>query len=232
MPPYPTPQPQHEEERLTALTYLPETLRCLWENLPHLLAGSLFFSMACAPTFVLTVLGLPWLALLAAAGVAAPAYTGLLAFLGDLASDRPPRTLLTGYRLHWLDSLRLAALGSAPLGLALATLPPLPPNLLSPLALFWVALLLLCCLVATVIFLYAFPLRALYPTRLGLLLQNSFLLAARYLTHTLGLLALAVLMGFAVVYASLGLLLILPAMLALFAVTNCLLVVRTELRHV
>lgn len=187
--------------------------------------------MACAPAFVLAVLGLPWLALLAAAGVTAPAYTGLLSFLGDLASGRPPRTLLTGYRLHWLDSLRLAALGSAPLALTLAALPPSPPNLLSPLALFWVALLLLCCLVATVVFLYAFPLRALYPIRLGAILQNSFLLAARYLTHTLGLLALAVLMGFAVVYASLGLLLLLPTCLALFAATNCLLVVRTELRH-
>lgn len=227
----PTPQPHNEAEQLTALTYLPETLRCLWENLPHLLVGSLFFSMACAPAFVLAVLGLPWLALLAAAGVTAPAYTGLLSFLGDLASGRPPRTLLTGYRLHWLDSLRLAALGSAPLALTLAALPPSPPNLLSPLALFWVALLLLCCLVATVVFLYAFPLRALYPIRLGAILQNSFLLAARYLTHTLGLLALAVLMGFAVVYASLGLLLLLPTCLALFAATNCLLVVRTELRH-
>ena len=127
----PTPQPHNEVEQLTALTYLPETLRCLWENLPHLLVGSLFFSMACAPAFVLAVLGLPWLALLAAAGVTAPAYTGLLSFLGDLASGRPPRTLLTGYRLHWLDSLRLAALGSAPLALTLAALPPSPPHLLS-----------------------------------------------------------------------------------------------------
>ena len=51
---------------LNAHTYLPQTFACLWENLPQLLLGAIFLSLAGAPSFVCAVLGLPWLALVIA----------------------------------------------------------------------------------------------------------------------------------------------------------------------
>jgi hypothetical protein len=202
----------------------------LWENLPQVLLGAIFFSATSAPSFVLFVLGLPWLALLSGIGLVSPAWVGLLAHQGLLARGHTSSAylLLLGFRHRWLDSLRLGAVGAFPLSAALWF--ALSPNDdLTPLASgFWVLLILLGCLILVVVTIYALPLLALFDASVTNALQNSVILSARYVVNTLGLAALAVLLAFGVVYLSLGLLLILPACFALFVVNNCFLVVHSE----
>lgn len=221
---------EHEEEdELNSRTYLPLTAMQLWENLPQILLGAIFFSAASAPSFVLFVLGLPWLALLCYIGLVAPAWVGLLAYEGALARGYPGSTglLFFGFRHRWLDSLRLGAVGAFPLSATLWF--ALSPNDgLTPLASgSWVLLILLGCLILMIVTIYALPLLALFDASVMNALQNSVILSARYVVNTLGLAALAVLLAFGVIYG-LGLLLILPACFALFVVNNCLLVVQTE----
>lgn len=225
-----TPEEQVRWAELNSRTYLPLTAVQLWENLPRVLLGATFFSIASAPGFVLFVLGLPWLALLCCVGLVTPAWVGLLAYEGWLARGYPGSTglLLFGFRHRWLDSLRLGAIGAFPLSATLWF--ALSPNDgLTPLASgAWVLLILLGCLILMSVTIYALPLLALFDAPVTNALQNSVILSARYVVNTLGLAALAVLLAFCVSYVSLGLLLILPACFALFVVNNCLLVAHSE----
>ncbi|HHY55505.1 MAG TPA: hypothetical protein GYA08_08710 [Chloroflexi bacterium] len=218
------------QTELNSRTYLPMTAMQLWENLPQILLGAFFFSVASAPSFVLFVLGLPWLALLCGIGLVSPAWVGLLAYEGVLARGYTGSAslLLFGFRHRWLDSLRLGAVGAFPLATALWF--ALSPNDdLTPLASsVWVLLILLACLILVIVTIYALPLLALFDAPVTNALQNSVILSARYVVNTLGLAALAVLLAFGVIYLSLGLLLILPACFALFVVNNCFLVVHAE----
>lgn len=202
----------------------------LWENLPQVLLGAAFFSVASAPSFILFVLGLPWLALLSSIGLVSPAWVGMLAHQGHLARDHTSSAylLLFGFRHRWLDSLRLGAVGAFPLAATL-WFALSPNNDLTQLASgFWALLILLGCLILIVVTIYALPLLALFDASVPNALQNSAILSARYVVNTLGLAAMAVLLAFGVIYLSLGLLLILPACFALFVVNNCFLVVQSE----
>ena len=73
---------------VTAQTYLAQTVICLWENLPQVLLGAIFLSLAGTPFFVLAVLGLPWLALVVALPSVMPAWTALLWLEAELAQGR------------------------------------------------------------------------------------------------------------------------------------------------
>lgn len=215
---------------LDTWTYFPATAICLWENLPQVLLGALFFSLACTPSFILIVLGMPWLALCAGLALAAPAWASLLQYEGFFAQGRvrSARLLLTGFRRFWSDSIRLAAIGSALFAVALWLLSA--DNAGGGAVALYIrgALIVLGFLVLVIVVLYAFPLLSLYEASLYSALHNSVLLSARFIANTLGLVAMAVLLGFAVVYVSFALLLILPAIFGLFVVNNCFLVVTSE----
>ncbi|MFN3983580.1 MAG: hypothetical protein ACK4SA_24685 [Caldilinea sp.] len=222
---------EHEgEDELNSRTYLPLTAMQLWENLPQVLLGAIFFSAASTPSFVLFVLGLPWLALLCGIGLISPAWVGLLAYEGSLARGHTGNAvlLLFGFRHRWLDSLRLGAVGAFPLATALWFALSSNDDLTPLATVFWASLVLLGCLILMIVTFYALPLLALFDTSVTNALQNSVILSARYVVNTLGLTALAVLLAFGVINLSLGLLLILPACFALFVVNNCLLVVHAE----
>lgn len=215
---------------LDVWSYFPATIACLWENLPQVLIGALFFSIACTPAFVLFVLGMPWLALLAGLGMAAPAWASLLQYEGFLAQGRVRSIsiLVTGFRRLWMDSVRLAAIGIALLAVALWLLPADGAAVPSLPLYIGGGLIVLGAMVLVIVALYAIPLLALYEVSLHSALRNSMLLSALFIANTLGLAAMAVLMGFAAVYISFALLLILPAVLGLFVVNNCFMVVASE----
>ncbi|MCB0020940.1 MAG: hypothetical protein KDE09_24260 [Anaerolineales bacterium] len=213
--------------KLTALSYLPLTAICLWENLPQVLIGAFFFSLACTPSFVLLVLGFPWLALLAGIGLAAPAWASLLHYEGFLAQGRvrSANILFSHFRLAWPDSVRLSAIAVAILAPVFWLL-AMDGSAAEPLHfLLWVPLIVSGLLILATIVLYAFPICAVFDTPLQVALRSGVILSARNISNTLGLVAMAILATLAVYYISLGLLFFLPAVFGLFVVNNCLLVV-------
>jgi uncharacterized membrane protein YesL len=76
---------------------------------------------------------------------------------------------------------------------------------------------------------YAYPLLVLHDVNLRNGLRNAFILAGRHVSNTLGLLSMAVLLGFATAYISSGLLFFWPAFWGMFVVNNCRMVVAEEL---
>ena len=72
------------------------------------------------------------------------------------------------------------------------------------------------------------PLMVLYEQDLGLALRNSLILSARYITNTIGMVALAVICGLLVGYLNSGLIFVLPALYGMFVVNNCRLVMGLE----
>lgn len=217
---------------LNALTYFPATAVCLWENLPQVLLGAIFFSVACAPCFALFVLGFPWVALLAGLVIAAPAWASLLHYEGYLAQGRVRSitVLLSCFRRFWLDSVRLSAIAVAILAPALWWVAIGGSAMGNAALLPGIAVVILGLLIFATVLLYAFPILVLYDVALTVALRNSVILSARHMANTLGLVALAVLMTFALYYVHTGLLFFLPAVYGLFVVNNCLVIIGTP-RH-
>ena len=221
--------PDADEEPLTLQSYLPATVAATWQNLPQLLVAGMGFSLACAPAFVLAVLALPWLALLAAVLLAMPAWVTLLWFATRQLEGRADgiSTLWPTFRHLWRRGVRLGidGIGLPALAFTVATW------LLAP---FFEAgwpgalLLLPALLVVAIAAIYAAPLLATHGIAVPVAERNGFLLATRYLSHTFGLLAMAVLMALAVLYVSPGFLFVLPTFFAMFVANNCRLALALE----
>ncbi len=216
---------------ITRDTYVYQVVHTLWDNLPQLLRGTLLFNLACLPTLGCWLWGRAGLALLVAVVTIGPAWTALLHY--DLrllqGMQASTRTFLQAFRYYWRRSTLLSLLAMLPwLGLwtvwvTLRTAPAVT-------ALIWLGVganLLALVLIITLL-LYAFPYLAHRDLWLYACLRDALILASRYPTHSLGLLALGILLGFGVAYISLGLLLFIPAVYGLFIAANCLLVLHRE----
>ncbi len=216
-------------QQLTPDTYVKFVLRTLWENLPQVIGGGVLFSLCCVPAFLLFGLGFLAPTILLAVVTIAPAWCALLAFAHHLIEDEQAdfalfrRTLLRQWRGSCLLGMTLAF----PLLITLTTLPLLQVEPVPVIV--WLGLsadLFMLALVTAVLF-YAFPLLLTQPTALPTLLRRSLMLAAVHPFNTVGLLAMGLLFAFLIAYVSLGLLLLLPAIYALFIVANYQLVYRT-----
>ena len=215
---------------LTRATFVVFVCRQLWSELPRVLGNGLLFSLCCAPAFVLFALG--WLVptVLISVITIAPGWAALLAVQRNIVSDGilPAITFGAALRRYGRRSIQLGLLAAFPLLAALATLPALqqPPI---PLVV-WIGLGadLLGMALLSALLLYAFPLLVHFDYGVKASLRDGWLLAARFPTHTLGLLGLGILGAFAVAYLSLGLLFLLPALYGLFVVGNSLLVLQTN----
>lgn len=218
------------EPALDSHTFVLQTLRALWDNLPQLLLGMIWLNLCLAPSFVLAVLGLGGPAAVMGVLLAAPGWVALQHMQGQLVQGKsiPYAVLLTGLRRFWLSSVRLGALALAlPAATFLAALGAnnLPPGLAAPvLAVGAGASLLAACLLV----LYAAPLLVLYEQDMGFALRNSLVLSARHITNTVGMAALAVICGLLVYYLNSGLIFVLPALYGMFVVNNCRLVLSQE----
>lgn len=218
------------DERLTPRSYAGQTLRALWENLHVVLLGGLIFSLLCAPAFVLFVLGWTPVALVVAVLTVAPGWAGLLALAAALLEGQrvAPVKLLQRLRERAIPSIRLGLLTAWPLA-GVYRCGVLLNNPDAP-AMVWIgfALAALAALVLFAFALYAFPLLVLRAAAPYPALRNGAILAARYVNHTMGLVSMAVLGGFAVGVVSQALLFILPAVFSVFIVNNCRLVLGLE----
>lgn len=213
---------------LTPHTYVRQTLRDLWENLPGILLGGLCFSLLGAPTFVLAVLGFFAPALLLGVVLMAPGWVMLLAWEAKLAQGQMTtwRWVAQRFAQVWVRAVRLGLLFTVPM-------------IIMRLTIFWViahdagmlqeislmagaaSIVLVMALLAC----YAFPRLALATGDIDTILAHSLTLVSSNLVATFGLLSLGILMGFGVVYLSPGLLLILPALYGFFIVNHYRLVI-------
>ena len=215
---------------LTRDTFVLYVGRQLWSELPRVLGSSLLFSLCCAPAFVLFALGLLAPTVLVGVVTIAPGWTALLAVQRNIISNGvlPASSFGAAFCYYWRRSTQLGMLAAFPLLAALATLPALQQQPV-PLVV-WIGLgadLLGMALLAALL-LYAFPLLVHFDYGVKASLRDGWLWAARFPTHTLGLLGLGILGAFAVTYLSLGLLFLLPALYGLFVVGNSLLVLQTN----
>jgi hypothetical protein len=211
-----------DDDRITPQSYVVATVTALWDNLPQVVIGGLWFSLWAAPAFVLAVFERWALAALAAILLAAPGWTSLLAWEAALATGRVPAWSLLprAWRGHWAISARLAAVALFPLAVVywwLAQTAAAAPGWVRALqgiawlyAVVWLAAFLL----------YALPAVALYGWDRATALRNGLLLAATFPTHTVGLIALYVLCYLAIVRLNGGLIFFLPAIAGLFVVNH------------
>lgn len=215
-------------------TYLGLTARALWENLPQLLRGALWFNLVSLPAFALFAFG--WLvpALAAAVVIAGPGWSALLAYETRLLQHRlaDGRQFWQSFRRHWTKSCLLGLLPAVPSALLLALLPMLDVQVAVP-AMVWLAVgaNLFALAVAAILVLYAFP--NLVQRELGTVacIRDALILSSRNPANSVGLLAMGVLFGMGIAHVSLGLVLLLPTVYGLFVAGNGLAVVEAEFKR-
>lgn len=212
-------------------TYVYVVAQALRDHLPALLKGALLFNLACLPAFCLQ--GVGWFppALLAALLLAGPAWSALLTYETRLLQGRNPGAtdFWQAFRRSWRPGTQLGLLAVLPLIALRATAPALQAGAPVP-AIVWLGLGadFLGLAVAGVLSIYAFPGLAQRKQSALACLRDALILASRYPTHSLGLLAMGILFGFGIAYLSWGLLLLLPAVFGLFIAANYLLVLDLE----
>ena len=209
-------------------TYVTLIAGKLWDELPRLILGGLFFSIVAIPAFVFFSLGWIFLSIAVSIITLAPAWAALLAYEFPLLDDKVAKAQLfwNGLRRFWWRSVGLGAMAAFPLLSALLKLPLLQQAVI-PTSL-WISFAADCfagSLLAALL-LYAFPLLVRNDLGIRQTVHTAWLLMGRHLFNTLGLLGMGILFAFAIGSISLGLLFLLPAIYGLFVVGNCELVVQ------
>lgn len=209
-------------------TYVTLIAGKLWDELPRLILGGLFFSIVAIPAFVFFSLGWIFLSIAVSIVTLAPAWAALLAYEFPLLDDRVAKAQLfwNGLRRFWWRSMGLGSMAAFPLLSALLKLPLLQQAVI-PTSL-WISFAADCfagSLLAALL-LYAFPLLVRNDLGIRQTVHTAWLLMGRHLFNTLGLLGMGILFAFAIGSISLGLLFLLPAIYGLFVVGNCELVVQ------
>jgi len=212
-------------------TYVRLTVKCLWDNLPLVLLAGGIFSLLCAPTVLLLILGLFAPAIIIGALTIAPAWAALLAQEDEIARGVKTsiHTMLAALPRLWVRSAGLGFLLWLQVVIALLTLATLSRPEVPLIVWLGLAADLLGLLLLVVLYLYAFPLLVQHEVGVWTAVSNAFVLASRHLNNTFGLLAMGVLFALAILYLSSGLLLFLPAIWGMFIVNNCRLVVDEEM---
>lgn len=209
-------------------TYVTLIAGKLWDELPRLILGGLFFSIVAIPAFVFFSLGWIFLSIAVSIVTLAPAWAALLAYEFPLLDDKVAKAQLfwNGLRRFWWRSVGLGAMATFPLLSALLKLPLLQQAVI-PTSL-WISFAADCFAggLLAALLLYAFPLLVRNDLGIRQTVHTAWLLMGRHLFNTLGLLGMGILFAFAIGSISLGLLFLLPAIYGLFVVGNCELVVQ------
>lgn len=209
-------------------TYVTLIAGKLWDELPRLILGGLFFSIVAIPAFVFFSLGWIFLSIAVSIVTLAPAWSALLAYEFPLLDDKVAKAQLfwNGLRRFWWRSVGLGAMAAFPLLSALLKLPLLQQAVI-PTSL-WISFAADCFAggLLAALLLYAFPLLVRNDLGIRQTVHTAWLLMGRHLFNTLGLLGMGILFAFAIGSISLGLLFLLPAIYGLFVVGNCELVVQ------
>jgi len=220
-----------QSTHLSRETFVVYTATHVWENLPSVLLAGIVFSLFCAPTAVLCLLGLFVPALIVGVCSIGPAWAALLA--REAVLTRGTRTsigvMFVALRHYWMRGLKLGALVAFPVLAGLLTLPSLGLPEVRPVV--WVGLgadAIGFLLGIIILSMYAFPLLVLCDVSARTALRNAIVLSARHVGDTLGLAGMGALIVLATMYLSSGLTLILPAIWGVFAVNHCRVVLQED----
>lgn len=213
-------------------TYVKESALALWEHMPKVLLYGFLFSLCCLPSLALGLafdLVLP--GILLGALTIGPAWAALNeAIARTITRDPyPVWRFFTAIGRYYLTGAALAALLAMPVISLARDLPLLAEPAVDTFT--WARL---GTAVAGGVFLlglyvYAFPIVALYGVGARLAMKNGFVLAVKYASNTLGLLAMAMLLGWLAFQVSGFLFVVLPAAWLVFAVNNCRMALGFEL---
>lgn len=213
-------------------TYVKETAIGLWESLPWVILAGVLLSLVSLPAALLVVFGflVPGIGL--GALTTGPGWAAMTALLARVLLREPGASPLDFFRAFGRFYTRGAVLGAfmaIPLAAAAITLPLLQETPVPTVVWIGLGADLAGLVFLSALYLYAYPQMVLYNSGLKLVLRNSFVLAARYLVNTLGLIGLAVLLVLLAARVNWLLLVILPAAWSVFAINNCRMVLRREL---
>jgi uncharacterized membrane protein YesL len=203
--------------------------------MPRVLWAGFLFTLVCLPALFVTLeMGLIIPGILLGAITLGPGWLAMCTVIAKnlLREPDPPLfDFFSAFGHFFSRGAMLGGLVAIPLFAASVTVPLLAQNQI-PTNIGWVGLGAdmagLFFLVA--LYLYVSPQIVLYDLGMKLALRNGLVLSTRHLANTLGLLAMAGLLGFLAYKVSLFLLVILPAFWLVFVINNCRLVLRLELR--
>jgi hypothetical protein len=205
-------------------SYLRKCLADLWDNLPVLLLGNVVFLAFCIPPFVFFFVGDVLLFLWTGCFSAAPAFLGLLSFVGTIVQGQRPslRSLIIGTLRFYGQGVILGSIGVLSLLGLLSALSP-GEEALSGTRVVLLVFSFAGFLFATTLLVHAFPLLALENPPLRKVIVHALFLASKYRIPTAGMVSLGLLCTFLTWWTRLGLLFVLPAVWAVF---SCELTVR------
>ncbi len=221
----------HDLPELTQGTYLKESALALWEGLPRILLAGILFSLVSLPAILLILLGFVIPGILLGVFSVGPGYVALCAGVARSILREP--TSFWGFpkafaHFYWRGVV-LGLLISLPLISASLLLPTLqnPPVA----TLIWVGLGadLTMLFFLTALYLYVYPQIVIYDLQVNTALKNSLRLAAGYLSNTLGLIGMAVLLALLASRVNYLLLVVFLGCWQVFVINNCRMVIRLEL---
>jgi uncharacterized membrane protein YesL len=226
-----------DDEDLAVLdpnTYVKETILALWDGLPRELLVSFFFSVVSLPAIFLgLVMGYLIPAILLGIFTMGPGWLAMCAVINRTILRELNPSIFDFFKdfVHFykrgviLGAFIAIPMVSAAWCLPLLQLDPVPNIIWVSLGADIAGLFLL-----TALYMYACPQIVLYDAGIRPSMINSLILATRYMANTLGLIALAVLLGFLVFKVTVFLGLVFPAFWLVFVINNCRLVLRLELQ--
>jgi uncharacterized membrane protein YesL len=204
-------------------SWLRRTLSLLWDNVATLVLLNLVGSLVATPLLLLGM-AFGFVTLLVAATITVvPILGGLMAAVSGEWRHRPGtmrQHFLSAIRHRWLALLPLGLLAAACAGSSVLTTSQVMTTPEQGLLLLWLAQCSFL-IIAVMLLLYAVPLVAGHGLGPRLALRNALILTIAAPVPTLGIFALLVLSTILMVWFGLGLWLILPVVVAVFAATNC-----------
>jgi len=205
----------------------------LWENLPLLLASDIFFCLFCVPSTILFFSDLILPAIWLSGFTIIPAFSGLVYLTGRIASSKEfsIKDIIVGIYHFYRRSIILGSIIALLLSFILCTLGLINANpaqgwLIFPLSIQFSALLFIALLLA-----YIFSLMTIYDISLQKAFIYAFLLASNYKMPTIGTFSLIILFVFLIRWTKFGLILVCPALWAIFVTNITLLLVQKQLSY-
>jgi uncharacterized membrane protein YesL len=220
---------------LDSNTYVKETVLALWEGLPSELLAGFFFTFTCLPAIFLgLIMGYLIPGILLGILTMGPGWLAMCGVISRTILRELNPSLLDFFKdfVHFykrgviLGAFIAIPLVSAAWSLPLLQLNPIPTVISVGLGADVTGLFFLIAL-----YIYTCPQIVLYDAGIQLAMANSLILAIRYLANTLGLIAMAVLLGFLAFKVTYLLWVILPAFWLVFVINNCRMVLRLELQN-
>jgi len=208
-------------------TYVKKVITDIWDNLPLLIIGDVIFMVFCVPWFIFFLAGLNMLSLWCIVLIN-PAFAGLMYLAGKIAKGKACniKDLFFGIYRFFRRALIIGLLTVFLLFVTIWTFKLIEANpeqrwLIIP----WV-FQLSCLIFMGVLHVHIFPIMTLYDADLKTVFISSIALAVKYKLHTIGMVSLIILMALLIRLIWIGLIIVVPGVLAVFMSNLTLLLMR------